>query len=196
MSLLVLASATVAVVHSFSPDHYMPFVAIGRFRKWSVGRTLLFSTLAGVVHVSSSILLGLLLMLGIDMLGYARALERLSPLMLVLVGLGYALLSLVGGHSHARASSTAKLLLVLGLSPCLPLIPIMLSARGGELIAVTATFAIATLATIAALSYLSFNALKPPKILHGMEDTAAGVVVALAGILSYLLGNKVSRRCA
>jgi hypothetical protein len=187
--ILVAAAVAIAVVHALAPDHYMPFVAMGRLKRWSLRKTLLFSCIAGTVHVFSSVALGMLLISGIDLLGYASALENLSPLLLISIGVAYALLSLTSGHAHLSANSAAALLLALGLSPCLPLVPLLLSARGGELLSVAAAFAVATLATILLLTYLSFTAFKPPRSLHGREDVAAGIVIALTGVVTYFLGQ-------
>lgn len=56
---LLLAAVGVAVVHTaLGPDHYLPFVMIGRARRWSLPRTLLVTTLCGIGHVGSSLVLG------------------------------------------------------------------------------------------------------------------------------------------
>lgn len=60
MSVLLLSTAGVAVLHTLSgPDHYLPFIVMGRARKWSAARTMFWTTLCGVGHVGSSVLLAL-----------------------------------------------------------------------------------------------------------------------------------------
>jgi ABC-type nickel/cobalt efflux system permease component RcnA len=41
------------------PDHYLPFIVIGRARHWRLGRTLALAMACGVGHVASSVVLGL-----------------------------------------------------------------------------------------------------------------------------------------
>ena len=60
--ILILCStaATIAFVHTIlGPDHYMPFVALGRARKWSIARTGGVTLACGVGHIIGSFLLGL-----------------------------------------------------------------------------------------------------------------------------------------
>lgn len=61
LSVLLASTAGVAVLHTLAgPDHYLPFIVMGRARKWSVARTTFWTTLCGVGHVGSSVLLALL----------------------------------------------------------------------------------------------------------------------------------------
>lgn len=56
---LLLAAIGIAVVHTaLGPDHYLPFVMIGRARRWSMARMLAITALCGLGHVGSSLLLG------------------------------------------------------------------------------------------------------------------------------------------
>jgi hypothetical protein len=60
LTLSVLTAAIgVAFVHTaLGPDHYLPFVMLGRARGWSLQRTLWITAACGVGHVLSSLLLG------------------------------------------------------------------------------------------------------------------------------------------
>ena len=41
LGILALTAATIGFVHTVTgPDHYLPFIVIGRARRWSLGRTL------------------------------------------------------------------------------------------------------------------------------------------------------------
>ena len=56
---LILATAGVAITHTlFGPDHYLPFIMLARARHWSRSRTVLVTTLCGLGHILSSLLLG------------------------------------------------------------------------------------------------------------------------------------------
>jgi nickel/cobalt exporter len=56
---LIVAAVSVGLLHTLlGPDHYLPFIVMGRARKWSPARTMLITFLCGVGHVGSSIVLG------------------------------------------------------------------------------------------------------------------------------------------
>jgi ABC-type nickel/cobalt efflux system permease component RcnA len=59
LSVLLIASAFVlGVVHTLAgPDHYIPFLALSRTRRWSLPRTLLITASCGLGHVAGSILI-------------------------------------------------------------------------------------------------------------------------------------------
>jgi len=57
--LLILAAASIGIFHTlFGPDHYLPFIVMGKARGWSRKKTLAITFLCGVGHVASSVLLG------------------------------------------------------------------------------------------------------------------------------------------
>jgi len=59
VTLLVLTAASIGFVHTLlGPDHYLPFVALSKARDWSTRRTVIITSLCGVGHVLSSILIG------------------------------------------------------------------------------------------------------------------------------------------
>jgi len=59
-TITVGAAVSVALFHTLAgPDHYVPFVALARSRGWSHGKLVAITTVSGLAHVSSSILLGL-----------------------------------------------------------------------------------------------------------------------------------------
>ena len=60
MQVLVWAAISVAFLHTLSgPDHYLPFIALSKSRGWSLAKTIGWTTLCGLGHVGSSVLLGL-----------------------------------------------------------------------------------------------------------------------------------------
>ncbi len=57
--ILVLTAAAIAFLHTvMGPDHYLVFTAMGKARQWSLARTLRITTLCGVGHVLSSVVIG------------------------------------------------------------------------------------------------------------------------------------------
>jgi ABC-type nickel/cobalt efflux system permease component RcnA len=58
--LLILSTAAfIGFLHTIlGPDHYLPFVAIARAKKWSLKKTFVVTSLCGLGHVLGSIALG------------------------------------------------------------------------------------------------------------------------------------------
>ncbi len=118
LAVLCLSAAAIGVVHTaLGPDHYLPFIALARARRWSAARTAATTTACGLAHVGSSVALGL----GGVALGSALLhLERVEALrgdlaawLLLGFGLAYAAWgvrrALRGGvhtHAHAHADGT------------------------------------------------------------------------------------------
>lgn len=110
LKMLVITAVSVGFVHTLiGPDHYVPFIALAKARRWSLRRTMSVTFLCGLGHVSSSVILGLTGMaLGV---GVAR-LETVESMranvgawVLLAFGLGYTVWGLVrawkdGSHRH------------------------------------------------------------------------------------------------
>jgi sulfite exporter TauE/SafE len=59
--IVVLAgtSAVIGTVHTFfGPDHYLPFVVLSKAKSWGKAKTALITSLCGLGHVLSSVVLG------------------------------------------------------------------------------------------------------------------------------------------
>ena len=73
---LILATAGVAITHTlFGPDHYLPFIMLARARHWSRPRTVLVTTLCGLGHILSSLLLGAIGLAAGSALAHIKRLE-------------------------------------------------------------------------------------------------------------------------
>ncbi len=57
--LLILTAAAIAFLHTImGPDHYLVFAAMGKARRWSLAKTLRVTTICGIGHVLSSVVIG------------------------------------------------------------------------------------------------------------------------------------------
>lgn len=169
-TLLLGGSAALAVVHTLlGVDHSLPFVALGRARRWTLRRTLLVTAACGAGHVASSVLIGAAgvgLGLAIDaLLRVEAARGELAAALLIGFGLAYAAravrragrLRAAGGRLHAASPAGAPvtpraLFIVFLVGPCEPLIPLMVvpgAARDWP--AVTAVVGVFGLLTIAVM---------------------------------------------
>lgn len=60
LQVLLIAAIAVSFLHTLTgPDHYLPFIALAKSRKWSLSHTLFWTSVCGSGHVLSSVVLGL-----------------------------------------------------------------------------------------------------------------------------------------
>jgi len=61
LTILLVTAASIGFFHTlFGPDHYLPFIVMGRARSWSLPKTAWITALCGVGHIAGSILLGMI----------------------------------------------------------------------------------------------------------------------------------------
>jgi sulfite exporter TauE/SafE len=59
IAVLAVTAASIGFFHTLlGPDHYLPFVMMGRARNWSRARTFWITAICGIGHVMGSIVLG------------------------------------------------------------------------------------------------------------------------------------------
>lgn len=180
-ALLVPAAIAVGSLHALAPDHWVPFAALGRARRWSARRLVVTTALCGLGHVTVSVALGALaLFFGFEVLVLlGRRMESVASALLIAFGLAYAVLGLRralgrrladvhdhGGmahqhpHSHGvlhrhdtrGASMTAWTLFVLFCAdPCVAVIPILFAAAPLGVLRTAAIVGSYELATIATM---------------------------------------------
>lgn len=227
--MLLLTAAATAAFHTLIPDHWLPFVLVGRARGWTARTTAAVSGLSALVHTLLSIALGAVaLRLGRAAANVAGArLERASAILLVAFGAAYALWAWrKGGHFHpggallhARDEKTPcdghegpeatahlhyhaddswiegragkgsiALALIVGLNPCVLVLPLMLAAADGgfaSVALVTSAYAATTIALMVGLSVAGVagsRRIPVPAAARHME-TASGLVIAAVGLL-------------
>jgi len=105
--LLITTVAAVGVLHTLVPDHWAPIVVLGRQQGWSVPRTARAAAIAGFGHVTTTLLLGIVLWaVGASLaVRYAHLVSVAAALALIGFGLwiaysGWRELGEHAGHSH------------------------------------------------------------------------------------------------
>ena len=210
LAALAAAAVTVGGLHTLAPDHWVPFAALSRARRWSLGRTLSVTLLCGFGHVTVSALLGLAgLLFGLRMVeAFGRRMESMAGLLLIGFGIAYGLWGLrraagrrLHGHAHSHydhvhdsESTTAwTLFLLFSADPCVAVIPLLFAAAplGAVLTAgIVVLYEVATLATMAVLVAAALTGVRRVRLrwldLYG--DTAAGAVIAAVGVAVLGLG--------
>lgn len=232
LQVLLGTAAVTGMLHTLIPDHWLPFVLIGRARGWSVGRTVLLSGVSATVHVTLSFLLGLggLWLGSATAAGLGESLEAAAGPLLVVFGAVYAFWSWrKGGHFHPggallhrhvpAACSGAEgdanpdhlhyhaddglirererfggwtLVLLVGVNPCVLLVPLVLAGAGrgaGAVGLVVLAYGLPTALLMTVLSGLGVRwsrRIRLPVAARHMEP-ASGVLIALLGAALWIL---------
>lgn len=176
---LVLTTTITAIVHTLIPDHWLPFVLVSRAEAWTVRRTVTLVAVSGLLHVTLSILLGLvppLVGLGADAAlgGLDEVLEATSAYLLIVFGLGYMTWFLLkGGHVHSfgihphhnpqdpeppkllgvrlKDLSGYTLAFIVGFNPCILVIPSFYGAAQMSALTLVAVAAAFAVSTVVSM---------------------------------------------
>jgi nickel/cobalt transporter (NicO) family protein len=117
INILLASAATLGLLHTvIGPDHYLPFIVLGRAEGWTLRKTMFWTFVCGVGHVASSIVLGFV---GVA-LGWAlSSMTRFEAVRgnlaaWALIGFGFiyfvwGLWRAWKGHSHVHAHADGSL---------------------------------------------------------------------------------------
>lgn len=113
LTFLVITAASLGFIHtSLGPDHYLPFIAMAKARDWSQKKTIFITTVCGLGHVFSSVIIGII---GIGLGIAVKELEVVESTRGEIAGwllIGFGLLYLIWGlkkawknkpHSHIHS---------------------------------------------------------------------------------------------
>ena len=128
---------TVALLHTLIPSHWLCFVAVGKAQGWRTRKTLGVTATAAILHVATTVAIGV----GIIALGRrfldGEILERLSAFVLIGLGALYLVLHLFHiGHHHEKDAKVPHRVAVVSLiftvtaSPCSGAIPFLVASAG------------------------------------------------------------------
>ncbi len=210
LQILLISAASIGFIHTlFGPDHYLPFIMIGKARNWKLGKIVALTLACGIGHIASSVIVGLIgigLELQVEKLNWFESFRgNLAAWALIAFGLLYALWGLrrwYKKHNHHEDKLNEKsknitpwvLFIIFALGPCEPLIPILMYPAAlesvGALVLVTGVFGLVTLITmtsvVIATSYgISFISLKK---IENLGHPIAGFVIFLSGLAIQVLG--------
>lgn len=197
--ILYTTAALLGVTHTLlGPDHYIPFIALGKARRWSLKRTMTVTTLSGLGHVLSSILIGLLIVfMGKEFLNF-EAIEKLrAPLAgwllfgfgvaYTLYGVRHAWLKRNQAESDTSSSASWLLFIIFALGPCEPLIPLIMSPAvtisTASLVAVCSIFTLFTVSTMCVTVVAgckSLDLLPKLRVSHLAHAFAGGAITSCA----------------
>lgn len=210
LQILVISAASIGFFHTlFGPDHYLPFIMIGKAREWKLNKVIGLTILCGIGHILSSVIvgaLGIALEMQVEKLNWFESFRgNLAAWALIAFGLLYALWGIrrmykKHRHGHLDKVENSKnitpwiLFIIFALGPCEPLIPILMYPAAvesvGSLVLVTSVFGLTTLVTMTAAVFgvtygLSFLNIR--RYEH-LGHPIAGFVIFLSGLAIQVLG--------
>jgi len=209
MLTLTISAISVAFFHALAPDHWMPFVAMAKGSRWPMKKLVWISTLAGIGHVTTSLLLGLLgLWAGLAlhrMKGTEVWRENAGIWLLIGFGVAYALWGFKHAqhhHPHISVEEAVKtyakrrvwmLVAIIAFGPCEPLIPLMfLAANKGipTVLAISLVFSVVTVAMVVGQSCLSYSGVRLIKApwMDQYAHAMAGVAIVVTAIAVMVIG--------
>ncbi len=208
IQILIYTALSAGFVHTIlGPDHYLPFVLLGKARQWSLSKLLGLTLICGIGHILSSVIIGLLGVafgVAIEKLEFIESIRgNWAAWSLIAFGLVYAIWGLRNAlkhrhHHHYKMEEKSLtpwfIFIIFVLGPCEILIPLLMYPAAKEsvsgMLAVTTVFSISTITTmlimVSVLSF-GFHFVSLKKIGHYMHFIA-GLLIAISGLAIQLLG--------
>ena len=185
-NILISTAALIAFFHTLiGPDHYIIFVALGKARHWGMVKTLKYTTICGLGHIMSSIIIGFIgIFFGIELMKIINLEESrglISGWALLFFGLIYTIWgikkikiyknkeNLMYKNSHFKSEEKVlditpwALFIIFVLGPCEALIPLFMYPALEEnlllVIKVALVFGVVTLMTMLVSVFLIMKGL-------------------------------------
>ena len=214
LSVLALTAATVGALHSVAPDHWVPFAALARARRWPLAHTARITILCGLGHVTVSAILGVVaLITGLKAVhAIGIRLEEHATLLLMAFGIVYMTWGLrrsfrrdplavmhhrhhrhaPGHNDHDHGLTEWSLFTLFSFDPCVAVIPMIVAASAGGWAAVGGVVLVYEAATIAAMIALVGVAVAGVRTMRFAfldrygDALAGGLILTTGGVLAVL----------
>lgn len=192
---ILAGSAVISVFHALIPSHWLPILAISRKESWPPAQVLWVTFVAGLAHVLSTVLVGVLLAAFGLVLSDKMAFFTtwVSPALLIALGFFYIYQHYFHHHFHLQKQASrfgiiASLSIAMFLSPCFEIEGYFLAAgpHGWHFVALLALlYALLTISGMLIWMRLALHGLKKLDW-HALEHHAgliAGVTLIISGLL-------------
>jgi len=202
--MLMISAALAAILHTLVPDHEIPLAMIGRAQNWTLKKMAGITLIAGAIHISVSMGIGVIALVASVTLSQfaASSAQQISGFLLIAFGIAYAFFSWKrkrGSHSHSHphshtehpvtqtgASWGAWIVAIVGIAPCFTLIPVLVAAvpyGASTTLLVMLSYAVATIGMMVVLTSIALKAIeyvtRLAKIEKHMEILAGAVIFAV-----------------
>lgn len=200
---ILTGSLIISLLHALIPNHWLPLLVIGRKEGWSLGETSRITFIAGLSHVISTVLLGVIL--GWIGEGLAERLNSfthvIAPSILILMGLYFIWQHYRHHHFHLKQGNLEKktkrsiimaLILAMFLSPCMEIEGYFLLAgtHGWYAMAlIAATYSVITIVGMLIWIRVVYKGLLKLNWHKWEHNTGiiTGVILVLTGIISFFI---------
>ncbi len=218
MFALASTAALIGLIHSLAPGHWLPVVLLAKGKRWSIRQALLGACIAGSGHIFISVLIGIIGFkisdkflphepgneIGHDH-HHGHMLEHYSGIALIVFGLLYAWFayrrhSRCHGHEHhgptpkKREKAPYAFLFMLGLSPCVAVLPVFGAAaiqNWTSLVMTQVGFAVGVLGALMSATWASIRGLGwlDHPLLEHYGDVITGLAMSALGVFLLIFGD-------
>lgn len=200
---ILTGSLIISLLHALIPNHWLPVLAIGRKEGWSLAETSRITFIAGLSHVISTVIIGVLLGLIGEELSHNldHFTHVIAPAVLVLLGLYFIRQHYRHHHFHVENAKLEKktktsiitaLVVAMFLSPCMEIEAYFLlaGAKGWYMMALLAIlYSIITLTGMLIWVRVVYKGLLKLNW-HKWEHNAGiitGLTLVVTGIISFFI---------
>ena len=200
---IIIGSLFISLLHAVIPNHWLPVLAIGKKQGWSLAETTRITFIAGIAHVISTIIIGILLgLIGGELTEHIEDFTRIiGSSILILIGLYFVRQHYTHHHFHLQKEKLKKknktsvilaLVIAMFLSPCMEIEAYFLLAgsKGWYLMAaIAAMYSIVTIAGMLIWIRIVYKGLLKLNW-HKWEHNAGiitGLILIITGIISFFI---------
>ncbi len=200
---ILTGSILISLLHAVIPNHWLPVLAIGKKEGWFLGETTRITFIAGMAHVISTVIIGILLgLIGGELTQNIENFTRvIAPCILILMGLYFLRQHYKHHHFHVNEGAIKKksknsiiwaLIVAMFLSPCMEIEAYFLLAgtRGWYMMALIAIIysliSIAGMLIWVRIVYTGMLKLNWHKWEHN-AGIITGLVLIITGIISFFI---------
>jgi nickel/cobalt transporter (NicO) family protein len=203
MSSILVGSILISLLHALIPNHWLPVLAIGRKEGWTLAETSRVTLVAGIAHVASTVIIGVLLgMIGGELTEHIDHFAHIiGPAILVLMGMYFVGQHYRHHHFHlakepirkkTKSAIVISLTIAMFLSPCMEIEGYFLLAgsEGWYLLALIAgLYSVITIAGMLIWIRIVYKGILKLNW-HRWEHNAGiitGLVLILTGVTSFFI---------
>ena len=200
---IIIGSLFISLLHAVIPNHWLPVLAIGKKQGWSLAETTRITFIAGIAHVISTIIIGILLgLIGGELTEHIEDFTRIiGSSILILIGLYFVRQHYTHHHFHLQKEKLEKknktsvilaLVIAMFLSPCMEIEAYFLLAgtRGWHVMAgIAVMYSIITIAGMLIWIRVVYKGLLKMNW-HKWEHNAGiitGLILIITGIISFFI---------
>ena len=201
---IFLGTLLISIMHALIPSHWLPITTLSHTLKWSKKETLIATFYLGISHVSSTLLLGLILyLLGHQFENnFSQYFDWIAPIGLIIIGIIFIYRHHTHHHFHidekdamnkkSKIQIIGSLMILMFLSPCLEIEAYFLIAGKYNylfLLLLALTYFLFTILGMLIWVSIALKGLKHANW-HKIEHNAGlftGIILIITGIITFFI---------